>query len=120
VYVCSLLSLIMCLLKRLSNSHLLMSFVSIVGLYIFFFRFVSLLFSVCHQLLSVFLLLFCLFFFHCSTYFSSFFYIYIIIIISLHTIVLVSRLHPISKRRSTRQKHIDVYGNKNKLQLVFF
>lgn len=66
-------------------------------------------------------------FFHCST----FIYLYIhILLLSRRTLsTFVSRLHPVSKRRSTRRKHIYTYiyinvcikkGNENKLQLVFF
>ncbi len=123
--MCVLLSLILCLLKRLSNSHFLMLFVSVVDHSFSSSSVVSFLYysqcaNCCRS--SFFSLTLFLFFssFHCSTYFSSFF-IYILLLLSHSTLSFLYHVFiPISKRRSTRQKHIYVYGNKNKLQLVFF
>lgn len=107
--MCVLLSLILCLLKRLSNSHLLMSFVSlllIIHLFLLLsFRFFIIL-SVPPTVVGLPSSLSLSLFFSLFYFFFLYIYIIIIIIISLHTNVLVSRLHSISKRRSTRNKNI--------------
>ncbi len=74
--MCVLLSLILCLLKRLSNSHFLMSFVSVVDYS--FSSFVSFLYSSqCANCCR-------------SSFFSSFFlFLFIVLLISLHFFIYI-------------------------------